>query len=262
MAVRHSLAPPGDPDFHVFAGPWPGRHPSVYSRFSEDDYLAGKRAQTGLSRAAVRRCLHTLELLGFVREESAKYFSLAPKVLALSHAYTSSSRLPGAAQPLLEKLSGVVQESCSVATLDGDESLYVARAHVSRIITVDLAIGSRLPAYCTSMGRILLAHRPPQRLEGYLRSVELKRYTPRTIVSAARLRKLLSDVRRDGFAMVDQELEEGLRSLAVPITGADGEVVAAMNIGAQAHRMPLEQLQSCFLPHLTAAARNLSLALR
>jgi IclR family pca regulon transcriptional regulator len=254
-------APSGDPDFMTSLARGLGVI-QAFTRASPKMTISQVSVKTSLSRAAVRRCLHTLKLLGFVREEDAKYFSLAPKVLTLSHAYTSSSRLPGAAQPLLERLSGVVQESCSVATLDGDELLYVARAHVSRIMTVDLAIGSRLPAYCTSMGRVLLAHLPPERVEGYLKRVERKRYTPRTIVSAAKLRRLLSDVRREGFAMVDQELEEGLRSLAVPVTGADGEVVAAMNIGAQAQRMPLEQLQRRFLPHLTAAAHDLSLALR
>ena len=254
-------APSGDPDFMTSLA----RGLNViqaFTRTSQRMTISQVSVKTGLSRAAVRRCLHTLELLGFVREEDAKYFSLAPRVLTLSHAYISSSRLPGAAQPLLERLSGVLQESCSVATLEGDELLYVGRAHVSRIMTVDVNIGSRLPAYCTSMGRVLLAHLPPQRLEEYLRRVELKRYTPRTIVSVARLRRLLGEVRREGFAMVDQELEEGLRSLAVPVTGADGEVIAAMNIGAQALRMPLDQLQSRFLPHLMAAARDLSLALR
>ncbi len=218
--------------------------------------------KTGLSRAAVRRCLHTLERLGFVYVGDGKYFSLSPRVLTLSHAYVSSSRLPVVAQPVLERLSAAVHESCSVATLDGDELLYVARAQVSRIMSVDLAIGSRLPAYCASMGRVLLAHLPPERLEDYLGRVVLKRHTPRTIVSAGRLRKVLAEVRRDSFAIVDQELEEGLRSLAVPVADVHGEVVAAMNIGAQAQRMPLEDLRSKFLPHLRNAARDLSLALR
>ncbi len=253
--------PAGDPDFMTSLARGLGVI-QAFTRASPRMTISQVSGRTGLSRAAVRRCLHTLELLGFVREEDAKYFSLAPRVLTLSHAYTSSSRLPGAAQPLLERLSGILQESCSVAMLDGDELLYVARAQISRIMTVDLAIGSRLPAYCTSMGRVLLAHLPPERLESYFRRTELKRYTPRTIVSAARLHRLLSEVRRDGFAVIDQELEEGLRSLAVPVTGADGEVVAAMNIGAPAQRMPLEQLQSRFLRHLTAAARDLSLSLR
>ena len=234
----------------------------AFTRASPRLTISQASAQTGLSRAAVRRCMHTLNQLGFVCAEDGKYFSLSPRVLALSHAYTSSSRLPVAAQPVLEQLSGVLHESCSVATLDGDELLYVARAHVSRIMTIDLAIGSRLPAYCTSMGRVMLAHLSSEALDEYLGRVPLRRHTSRTIVSQARLRKLLAEVRREGFAVVDQELEDGLRSLAVPVADASGEIVAAMNIGAQAQRMPLEEIQSRFLPHLRAAARDLSQGLR
>jgi IclR family pca regulon transcriptional regulator len=218
--------------------------------------------KTGLSRAAVRRCLHTLSQLGFVHVEDLKFFSLSPRVLTLSHAYTSSSRLSSAAQPILENLSGVLHESCSVATLEEDELLYVARAHVSRIMTVDLAIGSRLPAYCTSMGRVLLAHLPGDRLDRYLANVVLQRHTARTIISVGKLRKVLNEVRRNGFAMVDQELEDGLRSVAVPVRSVGDEVVAAMNIGAQAQRMPLDEIEKRFLPRLLEAAGNLSLALR
>jgi IclR family pca regulon transcriptional regulator len=256
-----SQASPSDPDFMTSLA----RGLAVIQSFTPASArmtISQVSVKTELSRAAVRRCLHTLERLGFVGAEDGKYFSLSPRVLTLSHAYASSSRLPVAAQPVLERLSAAVHESCSVATLDGDELLYVARAQVSRIMTVDLAIGSRLPAYCASMGRVLLAQLPPERLDDYLGRVVLKRHTPRTIVSIAKLRKVLAEVRRDGFAMVDQELEEGLRSLAVPVAGADGEIVAAMNIGAQAQRMPLEELHSRFLPHLRAAARDLSLALR
>ena len=216
---------------------------------------------TGLSRAAVRRCLHTLRLLGFIDVEETNQFSLSHRVLTLSHAYTTSSRLPRTAQPILEKLSGILHESCSVATLVDDELLYVARAHVSRIMTVDLAIGSRLPAYCTSMGRILLAHLPSSQLDRYFQRVTLQRRTSRTITSETKLRKVLQAVRIQGFAVVDQELEEGLRSVAVPVRAVGGEVVAALNIGAQALRMPVEEIESRFLPHLLAAANTLSQAL-
>ncbi len=217
--------------------------------------------KTGLSRAAVRRCLYTLNQLGFVEVADGKYFSLGARVLTLSHAYTSSSSLPKAAQPILEKLSGVLYESCSVATLDNDDLLYVARAHVSRIMTVDLVIGSRLPAYCTSMGRVLLAHLPEGELEDYLRRVTLQRHTSRTIVSVSKLRKVLEDVERSGYAIVDQELEDGLRSVAVPVKAGD-IVVAAMNVGTQAQRMPVEEIESRFLPHLLSAAQQLSQSLR
>lgn len=252
---------PHDPDFMTSLA----RGLSVMQAFTRScprmtvSQVSGK---TGLSRAAVRRCLHTLSQLGFVHVEDLKFFSLSPRVLTLSHAYTSSSRLSSAAQPILENLSGVLHESCSVATLEEDELLYVARAHVSRIMTVDLAIGSRLPAYCTSMGRVLLAHLPGDRLDRYLANVVLQRHTARTIISVGKLRKVLNEVRRNGFAMVDQELEDGLRSVAVPVRSVGDEVVAAMNIGAQAQRMPLDEIEKRFLPRLLEAAGNLSLALR
>lgn len=254
-------ASPRDPDFMTSLA----RGLSVmqaFSRTSPRMTVSQISAKTGLSRAAVRRCLHTLHLLGFVHSEEMKHFSLSPRVLTLSHAYTSSSRLPGAAQPILEKLSSVLHESCSVATLDGDEVCYVARAHVSRIMTVDLAIGSRLPAYCTSMGRVLLAHLPPEQLHGYFKRVALRRHTSRTIVSMSKLRKVLQDVRRNGFAMVDQELEDALRSLAVPVRDAGENVIAAMNIGTHAQRMPVDEIERRFLPQLLAAAGELSMALR
>jgi IclR family transcriptional regulator, pca regulon regulatory protein len=250
-----------DPDFMMSLA----RGLTVIQAFTRDSprmTISQVSARTNLSRAAVRRCLHTLNKLGFVHLEGGRYFSLSPRVLTLSHAYTSSSRLPSAAQPILEKLSGVVHESCSVATLDGDELLYVARAQVSRIMTVGLAIGSRLPAYCTSMGRVLLAELPPVELDRYLKRVELQRHTSRTITNAVSLRKVLADVRQSGFAMVDQELEDGLRSLAVPVRSVGDIIVAAMNIGAQAQRMPIEEVQTRFLPHLLAAAAELSTALR
>jgi IclR family pca regulon transcriptional regulator len=218
--------------------------------------------ETRLSRAAVRRCLYTLRLLGFVEVEETNQFSLSHRVLTLGHAYTSSSRLPRAAQPILEKLSGLLHESCSVATLVDDELLYVARAHVSRIMKVDLAIGSRLPAYCTSMGRVLLAHLPPTQLDRYFQSVRLQKHTSRTITSEARLRKVLEGVKSLGYAVVDQELEDGLRSVAVPVRGVGGEVVAALNTGAQSIRIPVEEIENRVLHHLLAAAANLSKALQ
>jgi len=261
LAMSMASALPRDPDYMTSLA----RGLSVMQAFTRSSprmTVSQVSLKTGLSRAAVRRCLYTLSQLGFVHVEDLKFFSLSPRVLTLSHAYTSSSRLSSAAQPILENLSGVLHESCSVATLEEDELLYVARAHVSRIMTVDLAIGSRLPAYCTSMGRVLLAHLPADRLDSYLANVVLQRHTARTIVSVGKLRKVLSEVRRNGFAMVDQELEDGLRSVAVPVKSAGDEVVAAMNIGAQAQRMPLDEIEERFLPRLLEAAGNLSLALR
>lgn len=215
--------------------------------------------RTGIPRAAVRRCLYTLSRLGLAGSEDGKTFSLRPKILSLGHAYLSSSTLATAAQPLLDRLSEALGESSSIAILDGDEILYVARSSITRrIMSVDLSIGTRLPAYCTSMGRVLLAHLAPSDLDAHFRRVKLVAHTPRTLVAAERIRKVLSEVVGEGFAIVDQELELGLRSIAVPVRDLGGKVVAAMNISTQASRVPVSELTRRVLPELAAAARELS----
>lgn len=214
--------------------------------------------RTGIPRAAVRRCLYTLARLGYVSVEDGRNYSLRPKILALGHAYLSSTMLATSAQPLLDRVSALVHESSSIALLEGEEILYVARSSTSqRIMSVDLGIGTRLPASCTSMGRVLLAHLAHDELAAYLARVKLTQYTPRTIIAADRLRSELESVRRDGYAVVDQELEIGLRSVAVPVFDAAGKVVAAMNIGTQASRVTLADLKSRILPPLQAAASEL-----
>lgn len=251
----------GDPNFMTSLA----RGLSVIQAFSQHSpqmSISQVSVRTGISRAAVRRCLYTLTKLGFVGAEDGRRFSLRPRILSLSHSYTSSNSLAHAAQPILDQLSHLLHESCSVATLDGDEIVYVARANVARLMSVDLGVGSRLPAYCTSMGRIFLAHLLNEELEQYLARVSLQRYTRRTVVSGEKLRLALRNIQRTGFAMVDQELEVGLRSLAVPVKSATGRVIAAMNVGAQAQRMPLHEIHGRFLPQLQAAAHELSLTLR
>ncbi len=217
--------------------------------------------QTGIPRAAVRRCLHTLARLGYV-DFDQRDFALSPKILTLGHAYLSSTPLSASAQPLLDRVAAVAHESCSITILEEDEILYVARsAATSRIMSVDLSIGSRLPAYCTSMGRVLLAHLPAPELAAYFARVELRPYTQFTLTSRDRLGKVLDGVRNDGYSIVDQELEIGLRSIAVPVTDASGRAVAAMNIGAQASRASARHMEQQFLPALRAAARDLGLLL-
>ena len=219
--------------------------------------------KTGLSRAAVRRCLYTLSKLGFAGVEDGQRYALRPRLLSLSHTYTTSSNLSTAAQPIIERMSQTYRESFSVATLDGHEIVYIARTQVpSRVMAVDLHIGSRLPAYCTSMGRVLLAYLPADQLEAYLAKVELIPHTTRTIVSTDKLRAALRNVRRLGYALVDQELEVGLRSLAVPVYGPTGRVVATINLSGNAPRMPVFDMQSQFLAPLRTAAAELSASLR
>jgi IclR family pca regulon transcriptional regulator len=219
-------------------------------------------AKVGLSRAAVRRCLYTLAQLGFAGSEDGRHFYLGPRILALGYSYIASMPLATAAQPVLERVSHELHESCSISTLDRSEIIYVARASVTRIMSIDLGVGSRLPAFCTSMGRVLLASLAPEDLESYLSQTQLIRFTERTIVSVEKLRQLLRLVSRNGYAMVDQELELGLRSMAVPIQNPNGKIVAALNVGAHAQRVSIQELQTKFLPRLRTAAQELSMLLR
>jgi len=218
--------------------------------------------RTGLSRAAVRRCLYTLTKLGFAEADDGQRYQLRPKMTTLSHTYVASSSLSTAAQPILERMSEALHESFSVATLDGDDIVYIARTTVTRVMAVDLQIGSRLPAYCTSMGRVLLAYLPGGELEQYLTRVVLTQHTSRTVNSVEKLRLALKNVRRNGYALVDQEFEIGLRSMAVPVYAPTGKVVATLNLSGHAPRMPVTEMQARYLSHLRSAANDLSASLR
>lgn len=215
--------------------------------------------RTGFSRAAVRRCLYTLTKLGFAATDDSRHFHLRPRILALGHSYIASMPLAAMAQPILENVSQSLHESCSIAALDKTEIIYIARANVTRIMSIDLGVGSKLPAFCTSMGRVLIADLPPAHLEELLARVEFKHYTERTVGTSDKLRQILRLVQRNGYCIVDQELESGLRSLAVPIRDFAGRVVAALNVGTHAQRVSIQDLQNKFLPQLRAAAQELSL---
>jgi IclR family pca regulon transcriptional regulator len=217
--------------------------------------------QTGLPRAAVHRCLYTLRRLGFVDSDDERHYYLRPSILSLGYSYLYSTPLASATQPVLERVSRLLHESCSIATLDGDSIVYVARSPVSRIMSVDLRVGSRLPAFCTSMGRIVLASVSPKKRRAYVARLTLVRYTDRTIASKEKLLRLLRVVERAGYAIVDQELEIGLRSIAVPLRDASGAVVAALNASTHAQRISMQEMQTRFLPALQAAAQELSLLL-
>jgi IclR family transcriptional regulator, pca regulon regulatory protein len=213
---------------------------------------------TGLSRATARRILHTFVALGYVRNDG-RYFEPTPKVLDLGYAYLSSLQLGDIAQPTMEALSEQVNESVSLAVLDGCEIVYVARVPTKRIMSISLALGSRLPAFCTSMGRVLLAGLPPSELGDRLAVAgPLVARTALTVVSADALADVIAAVATDGFALVDEELETGVRSLAVPIRDRSGRVVAALNIGAQVGRVSLAEMHHDFLPLLLAAAAEIS----
>jgi IclR family pca regulon transcriptional regulator len=213
--------------------------------------------KTGIPRAAVRRCLHTLRQLGYASSE-ANNFSLTPKVLTLGYAYLASTPLTVAAQPCLREISHALHESSSLAVLDGDQVLYVARAATTRIMSIALNAGSRLPAYCTSLGRVMLAHLPATELNAYLARVELRPYTEHTVSSVKRLKEILATIQHSGYAIVEEELELGLRSIAVPVCGVSGRVAAALNVGASATRVTRAQMEQEFLPILQRGAQEMA----
>ena len=222
--------------------------------------LAEVAVATGMTRAAARRFLLTLEDLGFVASDG-KHFSLTPHILRLGYAYLSSMSWWRIAQPFMEQVAHTVQESCSAAAFDGDEIVYVARVPASRIMSVNLSIGTRLPAYCTSLGRVLLADRPAAWVDGYLDRTPLEKRVPRTVTDPDRLRVEIDKVRAQGFSVVDEELEAGVRSIAVPLCNRTGACIAAINIGAAAARAPVQRLLDVYLPLLREASRKITAAL-
>ncbi|HCA88141.1 MAG TPA: IclR family transcriptional regulator [Streptomyces sp.] len=213
------------------------------------------------TRAAARRFLLTLTDLGYVTTDG-RLFRLTPRVLELGYAYLSSFSLPDIAEPHLERLVAEVRESSSVCVLDGDDIVYVGRVPTSRIMTATITVGTRFPAQVTSVGRVLLAHLTDEEIERRLERTELRPLTSRTITSAALLRTELRRVRRQGYAIVDQELEEGLRSVAAPVRARDGSVVAAVNIPVHASRNSVDSVRRDLLPALLATVARIEADLR
>ncbi|GIJ43273.1 IclR family transcriptional regulator [Virgisporangium aliadipatigenens] len=212
---------------------------------------------TGVTRAAARRFLRTLVGLGYVRSDG-RLFSLTPRVLDLGYAYLSSASLPEVAEPHLEALVARVNESSSVSVLDAGEVVYVARVPTSRIMTVAISVGTRFPAYATSMGRVLLAGLDDCDLEAYLAGAALEGLTPRTVRTPASLRERIGQVRAQGWALVDQELEEGLLSVAAPVRDRSGRTVAAVNVSGAATRWDAGSIVRDLVPPLLETAAGIS----
>ena len=210
---------------------------------------------TGLTRAAARRFLLTLVKLGYVRNDGRE-FSLRPRVLELGYAYLSGLALPEVAAPHMEELVARLHESSSISVLDGHHIVYVVRVPTKRIMTVAISVGTRFPAYATSMGRVLLAQLSDDELERYLAEATFERLTSRTVTNPARLRTIVRDAARQGYAIVDQELEEGLRAVAAPIRGADVGS-AAINVSAHASRVSMGAMRGQILPALLETARQI-----
>lgn len=205
----------GNPDF-VLSLARGLRVIECFEGHTEGRSVAEVAKDAGLSRAAVRRLLLTLEMLGYA-ENSRRVYHLKTRVLKLGLSYLSSTSVIAAAQPVLERITGLLGESASMSMLDGDQIVYVARSAATRVLSVGLSVGSRLPAHCTSMGRVLLAALLDEQLEAYLRHLRPKAYTAKTITDPQKLRAVILKARKDGFALVNEELEAGLRALSVPV---------------------------------------------
>jgi IclR family transcriptional regulator, pca regulon regulatory protein len=223
--------------------------------------LSDVAKQTGLTRAAARRFLLTLVRLGYVRQDGGN-FSLRPRILELGYAYLSALSLPEVAQPHMEALVAEVNESSSVAVLDDLDIVYVARVPTQRIMTITIAVGTRLPSYATSMGRVLLAGLAPDTLDDRLKRLEIDHLTPTTVPDVGVLRERIDEVRKAGWAAVDQELEEGVRSAAVPIRDGSNGVAAALNVSVHATRMSMQALRRQVVPRLLRTAEAIEVDLR
>ena len=219
--------------------------------------IADVARMTGLTRATARRCLITLARTGYA-ETDGRFFMLTPRVLRLGYAYLSSTPLTAILQSALERLSEDIGESSSASILDGRDIVYVARAATKRIMSVGLAIGARLPATCTSMGRVLLAALPEDEAPRRVEASERRALTSRTVTDVAAIMARIAAARSDGYVIIDQELELGLTSIAVPVIDRVGRTLAAINVGTQAARFPPDALVRAVLPKLQAVQADLA----
>jgi len=254
--VRFDAIPPSDRDYVSSLA----RGLAVLNAFSEKQRrmsIADVSYRTGISRAAVRRSLHTLAELGYVAVDEARRYYLRPKVLSLGYTFLTSTPLVLTAQSALDRLSHEVHESCSLAVLDGEDIVYLARSTSSRIMSVILNVGRRLPAYCTSIGHVLLANLDDETLAKYMSTVKLLAFTERTPATAEKLRHVLAGVRKADFAVVDRQMETRLVTIAVPIRDKFGSVVAGMNVIVTFGRIPVREMASRFLLPLQTAASEL-----
>jgi IclR family transcriptional regulator, pca regulon regulatory protein len=257
---RHGLGDTGDKEYAATLA----KGLSVLGSFGHDRpsmSLSEMAAATGLSRASARRLLRTLVGLGYV-SQTGKLFALAPRILELGFAYLSTQSWIDRAEPLMKDLSHAFHESCSAAILQGSEIIYVARAAAPhRIMSTTIAIGARLPAFHTSLGRVQLGFLEDGRLHDLLKPMRLEPYTANTIVDRAALIDRIIKDHGQGFSIVDEELEKGLRSIAVPIVNRAGSCVAAINLSAHSNRTTRNEMREEFLPRLREAAEAISRSL-
>jgi IclR family pca regulon transcriptional regulator len=212
--------------------------------------------KAGLTRAGARRFLLTLAATGYATQ-SGRRFQLSTRLLTVARTWLQGTPLWAFAEPIMRELSAAFNESCSAAILGGEDVVYVARAPSRAILSVTLNIGTRLPAYCTSMGKVLLSGLEEAEFDAFLRKAALTRKTPKTITDPSALRDAIATVRRERFAIADEELEPGLRSIAVPIHDGTGKIVAALNVSTQTARMSVAEMKRAILPRLKEAARRI-----
>jgi IclR family transcriptional regulator, pca regulon regulatory protein len=210
-----------------------------------------------VSRATARRILRTLADLGYV-EQRGRQFSLSPNILQLGFAYLATQSWIERAVPLMKELSERLGESCSAAILQGTEIVYVARVPTRRIMSVAVSVGSRLPAFHSSMGRVQLGFLDPSELWRRLKSVRIAPMTPSTITDLQALFDRIRDDHEQGFSIVDEELERGLRSIAVPVVDRQNQVVAGLNLSTHSTRTTRNEMRDKFLPELRAVAAQIS----
>jgi IclR family transcriptional regulator, pca regulon regulatory protein len=257
-AVIGSAAAPEIPEREIMGGFLKGLSViEAFDRGHETLSIAEVAKTTGLDRATARRCLRTLQRVGYAEMDGRRY-RLMPRILRLGFAYLASTPLPRLVQPYLDRLSDLTQESSSVSLLDGTEIVYVARASQRRVLSIGLTVGSHLPVYCTSMGRVLLASLPETEARAILDRSERRKLTPQTVTDLEALTDILRKVAEDDYATVDQELEIGLRSIAVPLRNSRGCVMAALNVGAQAARIGMDRMTNEFLPAMRRAQSDIA----
>ncbi len=223
--------------------------------------LARIAERTGLSRAAVRRVLITLERLGFVAHHDERHFVLTPRVLSLGYAYLTSMPLWAFAEPILESLVQEVRETCTLAMLDDTEAVYVLRIPLHRILNQGVTVGSRMPAYCTSYGRVLLSGLTPAQLDAYFERARLTAFTDHTVTDVEELRGLIGEVRRKGYSWVRGQMQEYVCGLSVPVYDANGRVLAALNMSANRPDVSEKNFVRETLPLLKRAAERMNASL-
>lgn len=228
----------------------------AFDRNSPELTTADLAKKLSISRASARRFLLTLTGLGYLDKQGQRFHPTS-KVLSLSSAFFSATPLSSVAQPFLEEVTRRTEESSSLGILENNTLIFLARSQSRWILNLGLRVGSALPAYCSAMGRILLSALSEEEFDHYLDTVELKAYNERTVTSKSELRKIMARARNQGYAMVDQELEQGLRAVAVPVL-QNSEVIASISISTQANRATLRRMKEEFLPVLRDAADAIS----